>query len=112
MYQPTLGRFLSRDPLSVNGVDVLTDTGYYAGRLAAMRANPWYYGGNWENPYAYANNSPSTWVDPSGLIGIFLGGAGQTDDGKVTMSVLSVAYRNAMVNGPAYFVPTPKPAVN
>ena len=36
MYQPTLGRFLSRDPLSENGVDVLTDTGFYSDRLAAM----------------------------------------------------------------------------
>jgi RHS repeat-associated protein len=68
MYQPTLGRFLSRDPLSANGVDVLTDTGFYAERLAAMRANPWYYGGNWEPPYVYARNNPVTWIDPSGLI--------------------------------------------
>jgi hypothetical protein len=42
MYQPTLGRFLSRDPLSETGVDVLTDTGFYGDRLAAMRANPWF----------------------------------------------------------------------
>jgi RHS repeat-associated protein len=67
MYQPTLGRFLSRDPLSANGVDVLTDTGFYGDRLAAMRANPWYYGGNWENPYVYAKNNPTNLVDPSGL---------------------------------------------
>ncbi len=67
MYQPTLGRFLSRDPLSENGVDVLTDTGFYSDRLAAMSANPWHYGGNWENPYVYARNSPLGWVDPSGL---------------------------------------------
>ena len=37
MYQPTWGRFLSRDPLSVNGVDVLSDTGFYSNRLAAMK---------------------------------------------------------------------------
>jgi hypothetical protein len=59
MYQPTLGRFLSRDPLSENGVEILTDTGFYADRLAAMSANPWYYGGNRENPWVYANN-PAT----------------------------------------------------
>ena len=67
MYQPTLGRFLSRDPLSANGVDVLTDTGFYAERLAAMRANPWYYGGNCEHPYVYARNNPLQYADPKGL---------------------------------------------
>jgi hypothetical protein len=58
MYQPTLGRFLSRDPLSENGVDVLTDTGFYSNRLAAMSANPWFYGGNRAHPYVYARNNP------------------------------------------------------
>ena len=58
MYQPTLGRFLSRDPLSENGVDVLTDTGFYSDRLAAMSASPWFYGGNRTQPYVYARNNP------------------------------------------------------
>ena len=68
MYQPALGRFLSRDPLSGNGVDVLTDTGFYSDRLAAMSANPWIYGGNWENAYAYARNNPLRYIDPSGML--------------------------------------------
>jgi hypothetical protein len=81
MYQPTLGRFLSRDPLSPNGVDVLTDTGFYADRLAAMRADPWSYGGNSAtmirsaflerdlhySSYAYVGNNPLTRLDPSGM---------------------------------------------
>ena len=67
MYQPTLGRFLSRDPLSQNGVEVLTDTGIYADRLAAMTANPRFYGGNWEHRYVYARNNPVWYTDPSGL---------------------------------------------
>jgi hypothetical protein len=49
------------------GVDVLTDTGFYADRLAAMSANPWSYGGNWESPYVYTRNNPANLVDPSGL---------------------------------------------
>ena len=68
MYQPTLGRFLSRDPISEDGVDVLTDTGYYSDRLAAMSANPWLYGGNWTHPYVYADNNPVRYVDPSGQL--------------------------------------------
>jgi RHS repeat-associated protein len=66
MYQPTLGRFLSRDPLSENGVDVLTDTGFYSDRLAAMSAKPWSYSGIWTQPYVYARNNPTRYVDPSG----------------------------------------------
>jgi RHS repeat-associated protein len=68
MYQPTLGRFLSRDPLSENGVDVLTDAGFYSDRLAAMSASPWISGGNWENPYVYVRNNPHRYVDPSGML--------------------------------------------
>ena len=67
MYQPTLGQFLSRDPLSENGVDLLTDTGFYGDRLAAMSARPWLYARNSTQPYVYAGNNPVRYVDPSGL---------------------------------------------
>ena len=70
MYQQTLGRFLSRDPLAENGMDVMTDTGFYGERLAAMRANPWYYGGNGPNLYTYVDNNPVNMTDPSGLKGV------------------------------------------
>jgi hypothetical protein len=67
MFQPTLQRFLSRDPLSPDGVEVMTDTGFYSERLAAMAANPSYYGGNWGGTYAYARNNPVRFVFPSGV---------------------------------------------
>jgi hypothetical protein len=67
MYQQTLGRFQSRDPLAENGFDVMTDTGFYGERLASMRANPWYYSGNGENRYVYVINNPVNLTDPSGL---------------------------------------------
>ena len=68
MYQPTLGRFLSRDPLSKNGVDLLTDTGFYSDRLAAMHAAPSYFSGTRIHLYAYAHNNPLNYSDPSGLV--------------------------------------------
>lgn len=67
MYQQTLGRFQSRDPLAENGMDVMTDTGFFGDRLAAMRANPWYYGGNGGNLYTYVDNNPVNFTEPSGL---------------------------------------------
>src|SRR5262249_5049313 len=68
MYQPTLGRFLSRDPLSPDGVFAVGGAGLYAERMEAMNSNPWYYGGNWEHPYVYARNNPMLYVDPSGML--------------------------------------------
>lgn len=57
MYHPSLGRFQSRDPLGANGVDVLHDNNWFGHRLALMR-----------NHYGYANNNPSNFIDPSGLL--------------------------------------------
>lgn len=44
MYSPIQGRFLSRDPRQPHGADIL-----------------------YEHPFAYAQNSPTNHVDPSGL---------------------------------------------
>lgn len=56
MYQPTLGRFLSRDPLSPDGVDVLyDDNNWFGAALDRMR-----------NLYGYCADNPLKFVDPSG----------------------------------------------
>lgn len=57
MYQPTLGRFLSQDPLGPDGVDVLFDNNAYGAALDRMR-----------NLYGYCGNNPMNCVDPSGLV--------------------------------------------
>ena len=58
MYSPPLGRFLSRDPLPLNGQpDILTDGDWFGDRLTMMR-----------NLYAYVDNKPLGFVDPSGLV--------------------------------------------
>ena len=56
MYQPTLGRFLSRDPLSADGVDVLLSNGWFDEQMTEMR-----------NQYGYVSNSPVNYVDPNGM---------------------------------------------
>lgn len=67
MYNPVLGRFLSRDPLSSTGVDLLTDSGFYSERLEDMRENPWEFVTHSTNPYNYCENNPTNRIDPSGL---------------------------------------------
>lgn len=58
MYSPPLGRFLSRDPLPLNGEpDVLTDGDWFGDRLTMMK-----------NLYGYVENNPVRSVDPSGLV--------------------------------------------
>ena len=52
-YAPVIGRFLTRDPLSQEDVDVLMDTGFYARRLAVPSVNLCPYGRNWGSPYVY-----------------------------------------------------------
>ncbi len=59
MYQQELGRFMSRDPLSPDGVSVLYP-------VPDMRE--FSHQRSYENPYAYVRNSPMNAVDPSGNI--------------------------------------------
>jgi hypothetical protein len=60
MYQPTLARFLSRDPVSMNEADVL-----YPFPIWGPRG--FYLSGQRIGPYVYADNRPTSVVDPSGM---------------------------------------------
>lgn len=64
MYQPVLSRFQSLDPLSPNGVDLLDDNNWFGDRLTRMRMQ--YGDGGVMSGYAYANNNPMRYIDPSG----------------------------------------------
>jgi RHS repeat-associated protein len=65
-YSPTLGRWLQQDPVV--------------------------YGSGDADLYRYVANAPVQLTDPSGLIGIFLDGAGQSLDTNSTISVLYNKY--------------------
>ena len=57
MLSPALGRFLSRDPLPLNGdPDVLYDNNWFGDWLTMMR-----------NLYGYTSNNPVNYLDPSGF---------------------------------------------
>jgi hypothetical protein len=66
MYHPVLGRFLTRDPLPMDGEPVLM--GADIDGIGSM-TDEWDEPTNDErtNLYAYVGNSPTNYVDPSGL---------------------------------------------
>jgi hypothetical protein len=73
MYTPTLGRFLSRDPLQED-IDLLSDNNWFGRRLDSLIDEPMADGDRLAtrglaslNFYRYAANNPSVNIDPSGL---------------------------------------------
>jgi hypothetical protein len=60
MYQPALARFASRDPLSDNAAQIL-----YPFPPMGRRAS--FLGRQRQEPYVYAENRPTSFVDPSGM---------------------------------------------
>jgi RHS repeat-associated protein len=57
------------------------------------------------NLYRYGENNPTVYTDPSGLLGVFFGGAGQTEDDQTkTIAYLKTKY-DQKANGLAYFGP-------
>lgn len=75
MYQPTVGRWLSRDPIGVQGQpEIVYSHEYVANRLRGqLRAvspvtTPPRFSGPNVNLYAYVDNSPVSFVDPSGML--------------------------------------------
>ena len=66
MYQPTLGRWLSRDPIGVLGQsEIVYSHAYVANRLRGQ-LRPVVSEAN-GNVYAYVGNRPTNAIDPSGL---------------------------------------------
>lgn len=70
MYEPTLARFMSRDPLPQNGVDIFCP-------VPDMRK--YWYNQIREHEYVYVLNDPVNRTDPSGLQAIPPGACAGTD---------------------------------
>ncbi len=83
-YDPTLGRFISHDPL---------------GRLAAMGLDT--------QPYVYVSNNPVNWTDPSGLLLINRplhdGDSGAAVTAKVAAKAAVAAVKRVVAAKPAAF---------
>lgn len=81
-YDPTTAQFLSEDPIGFDGAEA--------------------------NPYRYARNEPTLVIDPSGLIGIFFSGTGESENETTAQTIpyLRSIY-DEKANGPARFFVVP-----
>jgi RHS repeat-associated protein len=83
-YDPTVGRFISEDPLGFGGGDV--------------------------NLYAYVRNQPVNWIDPWGTTGFYFDGGGSPfviDDNDAVYKLIQSAFGTATLTGVSANKPDP-----
>lgn len=79
MYNPVVGRWISRDPLAGanGGVEIVYTNEYVANRMRAVL-----------KPYAYVTNNPINMIDPSGLVPVFDNSCTRDEQECIKLAVL------------------------